>query len=173
MSIMSIELSNANIVKLIKIYGFVSVSLLSAGINRIFLQRQTLDECKYCYKTEFGTECKYCHKTEFGTVASISLIIFFKKIYRKNNFLKVLTLVTPKYILEKLLGQGWKRIWTYYNNHFVLVKVCHCIPGCIAGVFKTTFEYLRFIFSECSKKSKIGFETFVITVFDKTNLIRL
>lgn len=161
MSIMSIELSNANIVKLIKIYGFVSVSLLSAGINRIFLQRQTLDECKYCYKTEFGT------------VASISLIIFFKKIYRKNNFLKVLTLVTPKYILEKLLGQGWKRIWTYYNNHFVLVKVCHCIPGCIAGVFKTTFEYLRFIFSECSKKSKIGFETFVITVFDKTNLIRL
>ena len=107
---MSIELSNANIVKLIKIYGFVSVSLLSAGINRIFLQRQTLDECKYCYKTEFGTECKYCHKTEFGTVASISLIIFFKKIYRKNNFLKVLTLVTPKCILEKLLGQGWKRI---------------------------------------------------------------
>ena len=130
-------------------------------MNQISLQRQTLDECKYCYKTEFGN------------VASISLIIFFKKIYRKNNFLKVLTLVTPKYILEKLLGQVWKIIWTYCNNHFVPAKVCHCFPGCITVVFKTTFEYLRVVFSECSKKSKISFERFLITVFDKTNLMRL
>ena len=87
--------------------------LLSGDLNRIFLQRWTLDESKYC------------DNTKFATVVRIYLIIFFKKRYRENSTRRSLFKTTnvndSKIYFEETVGARLQK-------KFELIAIITCVP---------------------------------------------